>query len=183
MTCTPRHFTLSLAQIRENLDRGPELLAIAQAASALGVKRRTLATWTSDRKVRHVTQKLPGRGRPSTAYHRDELWRFAQDAWGIEAWNDGALTAVRCMLERWQDCATIQELHDAAGVQPLPAYITNQSYRRSRKPVLPDGYEFAYCERCGDEFKRQGDADGEEFAICHVCRRVATRRRGMGVMP
>lgn len=173
----PRHFHRTLTDIRAALDAGPEWYSGSEAAAALGLNLCTFNTWATEGRIPRKRSRPHGLGGRMWHYHRDALWRFVQDVYGYVPHDESeaARTAVLAMLERWQDCPTIQQLHDAAHVRPLPAYVTRPDYGHGSRPPLPDGYEFAQCDDCGEEYKRAEDAD--DSGLCGNCRRVLTRRR------
>lgn len=132
----PRHFHRTLTDIRAALDAGPEWYSGSEAAAALGLNLCTFNTWATEGRIPRKRSKPHGLGGRMWHYHKDALWRFVQDVYGYVPHDESeaARTAVLAMLERWQDCPTIQQLHDAAHVRPLPAYVTRPDYGHGSRP-------------------------------------------------
>lgn len=109
-----------LADIRADLDVDPEWYSLAPAAAVIGLNATTLNTYASRGEVLRVRDGIGEDYR----YHRDELWRFALAAHGLQPNDlrneDWAYAAVASMMARWQNCETLQQLHDQAHVRPLP---------------------------------------------------------------
>ena len=154
--------------IKVDLDAGPDEYRVCDAAAVLGVQQQTLTSWrTSGR----VTATRHGR---SYVFGRAALWRLAQDVHGVTVYeldvSDAARTAVLRMLARWQGCApTAQELHDAAGVRPLPPLRDDHGGKHAAGEL-----EEVVCARCGDTYQRPVDS-GARWTMCRRC--VSTVRQ------
>lgn len=83
--------------------------------------------------------------------------------------HDDTRATVLRMLARWQWCAaTAQELHDAAGVRPLPPTRDDHGKR------APAELEEVECVRCGDTYQRPVES-GARWSMCRRC--VSTVRQ------
>lgn len=157
-----------LDDIRCDLDAGPDEYRARDAAAVLGVQKQTLTSWrTSGR----VTATRHGR---SYVFSRAALWRLAQDVHGVTVYeldaSDAARAAVLCMLARWQGSApTAQELHDAAGVRPLPPVRDDHGKRPAAEQ------EEVICVRCGDVYERPVTS-GARWLMCKRCTSTVRQR-------
>lgn len=78
--------------------------------------------------------------------------------------------AVLRMLARWDGCAaTAQELHDAAGVRPLPPARNDHGKR------APAELEEVECVRCGDVYQRPVES-GARWTMCRRCTSTVRQR-------
>lgn len=160
-----------LAEIRAILDAGPEWLTISQAADAIGICEKSIHDRGSTGAIQRT--RTHGRGGGSYIYHRDGLWHLAIELYDAEAepWafaaGDETRTAVQRMIDRWQGCETVQQLHDDAGVTPvsLPEYDHGAGRRRRLPP-----HEAVVCSRCGREFERVVCEDDAPARLCKGCR-------------
>ena len=82
--------------------------------------------------------------------------------------DDDARTAVLRMLARWGEGPTAQQLHDAAGVRPLPPTRDDHGKR------APAELEEVECVRCGDTYQRPVES-GARWSMCRRC--VSTVRQ------
>ena len=83
--------------------------------------------------------------------------------------DDDARTAVLRMLARWGEGPTAQELHDDAGVRPLPPIRDDHGKRR------PAEMEEATCNLCGDTYQRPVDS-GARWTMCRRCTSTVRQR-------
>lgn len=165
------NFRHTLGEIRAALAAGPEWLSGAEAADALGISKTTFNTWATEGRLVRKRVAPSGRGNHLWFYRRDELYRFACDMLGAPCpfdESEAARTAVLSMLERWQNCATIQELHDAAGVMSLAPPV--RTFERT--PRTPEPHETVECDGCGIEFVRVVGGPDQ----CKRCRAIAAQR-------
>lgn len=82
--------------------------------------------------------------------------------------DDDARAAVLRMLARWHDCPTVQQLHDDAGVRPLPPVRDDHGKRP------PAELEEVVCVRCGDTYQRPVESRAR-WSMCRRC--VSTVRQ------
>lgn len=83
---------------------------------------------------------------------------------------DNTRAAVLRMLARWDGCAaSAQELHDAAGVRPLPP-VRDDHGRRA-----PAEMEDVECIRCGGVYQRPVYSDAR-WSMCRRCTSVVRQR-------
>lgn len=83
--------------------------------------------------------------------------------------DDDARTAVLRMLARWGEGPTAQELHDAAGVRPLPPLRDDHGGKHAAGEL-----EEVVCARCGDTYQRPVES-GARWSMCRRC--VSTVRQ------
>ena len=85
-------------------------------------------------------------------------------------YSETARVAVRRMIERWNGgVATVQQLHDDAGVRPLPPIRDDHGKRR------PAEMEEATCNLCGESFPRVVDS-GARWTMCRRCTSTVRQR-------
>lgn len=85
--------------------------------------------------------------------------------------HDDTRATVLRMLVRWQGCApTAQELHDAAGVRPLPPLRVSRRGRHAAGEL-----EEVVCARCGDTYQRPVDSIAR-WTMCRRCTSTVRQR-------
>lgn len=85
--------------------------------------------------------------------------------------SDAARAAVFRMLLRWNGgVATVQQLHDAACVQPLPPLVERDYSRKT-----PPESEEVTCNRCGCTYSRPVDSDAR-WLLCRRCSSYVRQR-------
>lgn len=86
-------------------------------------------------------------------------------------YSETARVAVRRMIERWNGgVATVQQLHDDAGVQPLPPFSERDYSRKT-----PAESEEVTCNRCGCTYSRPVDTDAR-WLLCRRCSSYVRQR-------
>ena len=167
-----------LADIRATLDAGPEWLTISQAADAVGVCEQSIYDRGHDGSI--LRTKTPSRRGPYTyLYHRAGVWAMAIELHDAEAYvfdsSADTRAAVLRMLDTWHDCETVQQLHDAAHVQPLPPIEHATGGHR------PQAHEMTSCAMCGDEYERIAGSQAPRAHLCKSCRVRVGKRAGAQV--
>lgn len=163
----------SLVETRTILDAGPEWLTLEQAADAIGICAQSV--YDRGRLAVVTTRKQPvtiGGYGYIVQYSRLGVWHMAVEIHNAEAYQfDGsadARAAVLRMVTDWQGCETVQQLHDAAGVTPLPPVEDDHGGGR-RMPT----YTTCECASCGREYQLSSHSTATNPRLCAVCNRRA----------
>lgn len=150
---------------------GLTIIRRGDAARALGVTAESIETWTA---AGLLAFQWSGAQRAYTAadliefaavYHSsngDREYRLLERLTPLGQDDASARSTVLRMINTWHDCETVQQLHDAAGVGPLPP--TDDDYT-TRKPL---DTEDVTCARCGATYSRPIESSAR-WSLCRSC--------------
>ena len=158
-----------LDDILAELDSGPNAYTTSDAARMLGVRLETLSDWRASGRIAGTRHKK------TYTFTVDALRRLARDLHGVALYDlddsEAARGAVLRMIERWNGgVATVQQLHDAAGVQPIPPLVERDYSRKT-----PAESEEVTCNRCGCVYSRPADSDAR-WLLCRRCSSYVRQR-------
>lgn len=170
-----------LAEIRRRL-AGKSVIYCSTAATALGVSAECVMLWTD---AGLLAASRPGKWRTYTAadiiefaavFHSsngNRESRLAERLTPLGRGDDAARATVLRMMEAWHDCETVQELHDAAGIRPIPPREYQREYNT---PTDSDANRAVAmeCSACGVEFVRSARSESTR-STCPACSRRISR--------
>ena len=152
------------------------------AAYALGVSESCIEQWTRDGLLdatrpsgQHIYSALDllefAAVFHSSNGNRES--RLAERLTPLGRGDDAARATVLRMMEAWHDCETVQELHDAAGIRPIPQREYQREYNT---PTDSDANRAVAmeCSACGVEFVRSARSESTR-STCPACSRRISR--------